>query len=121
MADRIGLTPEAGGLRPVRTTHSRAWSRGGGGRGSGGAWSLGPAPFSVSPEEDGVTWTMHNEQQFQQGPFEMAFDAHRNLLHVTDFRASVLRIVDLAGLVDATKPPPRVVMTIGLPHFKGVK
>ena len=55
------------------------------------------------------------------GPFEMAFDEHRKLLHVADFRASVLRVVDLAGLVDATKPPPRIVATIGLPHFKGVK
>lgn len=55
------------------------------------------------------------------GPFEMLFDESRKLLHVTDFRASVLRIVDLEGLVDRTKPPPRVVATIGRPRFKGVK
>jgi hypothetical protein len=55
------------------------------------------------------------------GPFEMMFDESRKLLHVTDFRASVLRIVDLEGLVDRTKPPPRVVATIGRPRFKGVK
>jgi DNA-binding beta-propeller fold protein YncE len=55
------------------------------------------------------------------GPFEMAFDASRKLLHVTDFRASVLRIIDLEGLVDRTKPPPRIVATIGKPRFKGVK
>ncbi|MEY4514599.1 MAG: hypothetical protein RLZZ450_6721, partial [Pseudomonadota bacterium] len=55
------------------------------------------------------------------GPFVMSFDESRKLLHVTDFRASVLRIVDLEGLVDRTKPPPRVVATIGRPRFKGVK
>jgi DNA-binding beta-propeller fold protein YncE len=53
------------------------------------------------------------------GPFEMAYDGARKLLHVTDFRASVLRVVDLAGLVDKTQPPPRVIATIGTPRFKG--
>jgi len=55
------------------------------------------------------------------GPYEMTFDESRMLLHIADFRASVLRVVDLSGLVDVSKPPPRVIATIGKPRFKGVK
>lgn len=53
------------------------------------------------------------------GPHEVAFDAARRLLHVSDFRASVLRVVDLAGLVDEREPPPRIVATLGSPQFQG--
>ncbi len=53
------------------------------------------------------------------GPYEMVFDASRKLLHVADFRVSVLRVVDLAGLVDRSEPPPRIVATLGLPRFEG--
>jgi len=53
------------------------------------------------------------------GPHEVAFDAARGLLHVSDFRASVLRVVDLSGLVDERKPPPRIVATLGSPQFEG--
>lgn len=53
------------------------------------------------------------------GPFTMAYDPSRKLLHVADFRSSVLRVVDLKGLTDHTEPPPRIVATIGSPQFQG--
>jgi photosystem II stability/assembly factor-like uncharacterized protein len=49
----------------------------------------GPAPFSVSPEDDGVTWTMQNEQQFEQGPFEMAFDPVNRILYSASWNDGV--------------------------------
>ena len=53
------------------------------------------------------------------GPFTMAYDTSRKLLHVADFRSSVLRVVDLKGLTDRSEPPPRIVATIGSPQFEG--
>lgn len=53
------------------------------------------------------------------GPYQMVFDGVRNLLHVADFRASVLRVVDLAWLADKRKPPPRIIATLGSPRFEG--
>jgi DNA-binding beta-propeller fold protein YncE len=53
------------------------------------------------------------------GPFEMQVDAVRGLLYVADFRASVVRVVDIRGIVDRTRPPPRVVATLGKPYFGG--
>jgi DNA-binding beta-propeller fold protein YncE len=53
------------------------------------------------------------------GPFEMVHDAYRRLLYVTDFRVSVLRVIDLAGLTQRWQPPPRIVATIGDPEFEG--
>jgi DNA-binding beta-propeller fold protein YncE len=53
------------------------------------------------------------------GPFEMQVDAVRGLLYVADFRASVVRVVDIRGIVDLTRPPPRVVATLGKPYFGG--
>jgi hypothetical protein len=53
------------------------------------------------------------------GPFQMVFDGARNLLHVADFRASVLRVVDLAWLADKRKAPPRIIATLGSPRFEG--
>jgi DNA-binding beta-propeller fold protein YncE len=53
------------------------------------------------------------------GPFEMQPDARRQLLYVADFRASVVRVVDLHGLVDRAAPPPRIVATLGAPTFRG--
>jgi DNA-binding beta-propeller fold protein YncE len=53
------------------------------------------------------------------GPFEMQVDAVRGLLYVADFRASVVRVVDIRGIVDRTRPPPRIVATLGKPYFGG--
>ncbi|MET0342560.1 MAG: hypothetical protein ABW252_16260 [Polyangiales bacterium] len=53
------------------------------------------------------------------GPFEMTYDAARKLLFVADFRASVVRVVDLAGVTDKREPPPRIIATLGLPRFSG--
>jgi DNA-binding beta-propeller fold protein YncE len=51
------------------------------------------------------------------GPFDMQIDARRQLLYVADFRASVLRVIDLRGLVDRNAPLPRIVATLGAPSF----
>jgi DNA-binding beta-propeller fold protein YncE len=53
------------------------------------------------------------------GPFEMQPDPVRQLLYVGDFRASVVRVIDLRGLVDREKPLPRIVATLGAPTFTG--
>ncbi len=41
----------------------------------------GPSPFSVSPEDDGLEWTSLGGHEFQQGPFEMAFDPVNRILY----------------------------------------
>jgi photosystem II stability/assembly factor-like uncharacterized protein len=53
------------------------------------AMIYGPAPFSVSPEDDGVTWTPHGEQQFDEGPFEMAFDPVHRILYSASWNDGV--------------------------------
>lgn len=53
------------------------------------------------------------------GPYDMAIDSARRLLYVADFRTSVLRVVDLSGLVDRSKPRPGIIATIGAQKFKG--
>ena len=54
------------------------------------------------------------------GPFDMKIDLKRELLYVTDFRASVIRVVDIQGLARQTlQPTPRIVATIGAPYFPG--
>lgn len=45
------------------------------------AMIYGPGPFSVSPEDDGVTWTALEGHEFDQGPFEMAFDSTNRILY----------------------------------------
>jgi DNA-binding beta-propeller fold protein YncE len=53
------------------------------------------------------------------GPYDMAVDAARRLLYVADFRTSVVRVVDLAGLLDSRLRPPGIIATIGAPRFRG--
>ncbi|MDB4977231.1 MAG: hypothetical protein JWN48_5572 [Myxococcaceae bacterium] len=53
------------------------------------------------------------------GPFSMVYDEPRKLLHVADFRSSIMRVVDLEGLTDKSAPPPRIIATIGSPQFEG--
>lgn len=46
----------------------------------------GPAPFMVSAEDDGTTWVPQaGEQQFGQGPFELAFDATNRILYTASW------------------------------------
>jgi len=40
------------------------------------------------------------------GPFELQVDVARKLLYVVDFRVSVIRVVDLAPLLDCVENPP---------------
>lgn len=53
------------------------------------------------------------------GPFDMAIDTARNRIYVADFRANVLRVLDVEGLVDSRLPPPRIIATIGKVRFGG--
>lgn len=53
------------------------------------------------------------------GPYDLRVDAARQLMYVADFGASVVRIVDLSGLADPTRPRPRIVGTLGSPYFSG--
>ena len=52
------------------------------------------------------------------GPFGVAFDEARERLYATDFRSSVVRIVDLSQLASPTAAPEsvRVVATLGRPR-----
>jgi len=52
------------------------------------------------------------------GPFGVAFDEARERLYATDFRSSVIRIVDLSQLASPTAAPEsvRVVATLGRPR-----
>jgi hypothetical protein len=52
------------------------------------------------------------------GPFGVAFDEARERLYATDFRSSVVRIVDLSQLASRTAAPEsvRVVATLGRPR-----
>jgi hypothetical protein len=53
------------------------------------------------------------------GPFSMAVDEARQLMFVADFGASVLRVVDMEGVSDRSRPPPRIIATLGEPTFAG--
>jgi hypothetical protein len=53
------------------------------------------------------------------GPFSLRADPRRQLLYVADFRASVLRVVDLHGLIDESAELPRIVATLGTPTYQG--
>ncbi len=53
------------------------------------------------------------------GPFQMVHDPVRRLVYVTDFRVSVVRVIDVAGLTQRSEPPPRIVATLGDPEFEG--
>jgi DNA-binding beta-propeller fold protein YncE len=52
------------------------------------------------------------------GPFEMVHDPVRRLVYVTDFRVSVVRVIDVAGLTQRAQPGPRIVATLGDPEFE---
>jgi hypothetical protein len=54
------------------------------------------------------------------GPFELALDENRQRLYVADFRASVVRVLDLSRIVagaDATTPTARIIATLGHPKL----
>jgi DNA-binding beta-propeller fold protein YncE len=53
------------------------------------------------------------------GPSDMQVDVARSLLYVPDFRASVLRVVDLRPLARAAGGVPRVVATLGATYLPG--
>jgi hypothetical protein len=53
------------------------------------------------------------------GPFDMQIDVPRRLLYVTDFSASVIRVVDLSALAKGSGGVPRVVATLGAPYTPG--
>jgi DNA-binding beta-propeller fold protein YncE len=53
------------------------------------------------------------------GPYDMAVDAARQLLYVADFRTSVVRVVDLAWLLDKQRRLPGIIATIGALRFRG--
>ncbi len=50
------------------------------------------------------------------GPFEVAVDEVRERAFVTDFRSSVVRVVDLAPLSNGTSDPLSIIATIGIPR-----
>lgn len=45
------------------------------------------------------------------GPFELAYDAGRQWLYLTDFTTSQIRVIDVAPILD--NQPPRLVATLG--------
>ncbi|MDD9931975.1 MAG: hypothetical protein OXT09_00150 [Myxococcales bacterium] len=52
------------------------------------------------------------------GPFDLAVDEERSLLYVTDFRSSVIRIIDLSPLTDPDAGEgASVVATLGAPRI----
>lgn len=54
------------------------------------------------------------------GPFELGLDSARKRLYVADFRSSVVRILDLAPLVDGaneTTPTASIIATLGHPKL----
>lgn len=54
------------------------------------------------------------------GPFELGLDSARKRLYVADFRSSVVRILDLAPLVDGANevtPTARIIATLGHPKL----
>lgn len=54
------------------------------------------------------------------GPFEMGLDSARKRLYVADFRSSVVRILDLAPILDGaseTVPTASIVATLGHPQL----
>ena len=54
------------------------------------------AKFLFAPEDNDTNWTEFNSQQFDEGPFEMAFDPARRILYSANIRAGVwaLKLAD---------------------------
>jgi DNA-binding beta-propeller fold protein YncE len=51
------------------------------------------------------------------GPFDVAIDTERALLFVTDFKTSVLRVLDLAPVIVGSDDSVRVIATVGRPKI----
>jgi hypothetical protein len=49
----------------------------------------GPASTFVSPESNGQDWSPLNNQQFVEGPFELAYDAHNGILYSGSWQAGM--------------------------------
>ena len=60
------------------------------------------APFLVSPESDGLTWTQHNggAQKFDNGPCILRFDKVNRILYSANWNAGVwaLKIPNASGV-----------------------
>jgi hypothetical protein len=54
--------------------------------------NFGPAPFDVSPEDDGDNWEPYNEQEFEQGPFAMTLDPTNRILYSASCQAGLLAL-----------------------------
>ncbi len=71
----MSVGPPGGGFTAVHGDGARLYT----------AMIYGPAPFSVSPEDDGITWTELGGHAFEQGPFEMAFDSTNRIFYTASW------------------------------------
>jgi hypothetical protein len=89
---KAGVLYATGGNQNMRSTDNGAtWTSIGPGGGYNGivgdgknlytAKCFGPTAILMSPETDGLTWTDSSSQQFNQGPFEMAYDAVNGIVY----------------------------------------
>jgi len=53
---------------------------------------IGNSTFKTSPENDGQTWTLYNNQVFEQCPFEMTFDAGNKILYSASWTVGLLAL-----------------------------
>jgi len=59
---------------------------------------IGNSTFKTSPENDGTTWTLLNEQVFEQCPFEMAYDDANKILYSASWTVGLLAMKELIFL-----------------------
>lgn len=78
--------------------------------------------YIIDLESESKVATLDSQVLGLSGPFDMVVDEHRNLMYVSDFGASVVRVVDLSGILNNELPPPRIVATLGALTFpEGLK
>jgi DNA-binding beta-propeller fold protein YncE len=65
---------------------------------------------------DAETGSVEDVVRGFSGPFEVVVDEVRARALVTDFRSSVVRVVDLSPLVERSSAPLRIVATLGVPR-----
>src|SRR6185436_6961253 len=64
-------------------------------------------PFFVSPETDGVNWTVYQggKQTFSSDPFEMAYDAENGIMYSSNWEG--LFALKVLGKGNAVRDPAR--------------
>jgi photosystem II stability/assembly factor-like uncharacterized protein len=71
--------------------------------GNTGYATVGTKKYYVSPENDGVNWTIYNDQTFLDGPYRMTFDAVNRIIYSSNWNGGVWALKVLGNVPAAIK------------------